>query len=476
MSFAKDTLKSAGAGLVMTVSRFFSMAIIARQLGVEDFGILGFGIFCLDLIALFALAGLPGLTSRYLPLASLDERPVIWRMVFIWLAASIAMVLLAAPVVAVAVIGLSGTALYLFCAWALIVVLQTASVAQMQGTLRFDLLAWGNVAGAVAMLAGAALFVGPGGLVAAFVVLSFSVLLQFLPVLMIWSGLAKPAPPRDAAPGLPARRDILKYGLNAWVATLTTAIVWGRGEVLVIEAMLTAEALGYYGAAMTLMAMVWRMTQMLQGAVAPHLSGRIKSGGAELNRFVLSITRLTLAISAGTALALAFCGREIAVLVFGSAFSRSGEVLALLAPGAAVAGIGTVNLAVQYLSEGRFTRNAVLFATITLLGLSVLLIQEFDFFGAAAARATILICMSISMPLWMIASGYATLGIKGSVELLAIVLLVACASLLSLFADLSFPVRASLWFVTTYVIFGRATGSFVPTRMIRGGVRILRAL
>ena len=63
MSFAKDTLKSAGAGLVMTVSRFFSMAIIARQLGVEDFGILGFGIFCLDLIALFALAGLPGLTG-----------------------------------------------------------------------------------------------------------------------------------------------------------------------------------------------------------------------------------------------------------------------------------------------------------------------------------------------------------------------------------------------------------------------------
>ncbi|MEM7210489.1 MAG: hypothetical protein AAF479_01140, partial [Pseudomonadota bacterium] len=78
MSFARDTLKSAGAGLVLTISRFFTMAIIARQLGVEDFGILGFGIFCLDLIALFALAGLPGLTSRYLPLASMDERSVIW--------------------------------------------------------------------------------------------------------------------------------------------------------------------------------------------------------------------------------------------------------------------------------------------------------------------------------------------------------------------------------------------------------------
>ena len=71
MSFLRDTISSAGAGLAMSVSRFLAMAIIARELGVGNFGILGFSMFCLDLIVLFALAGLPGLTSRFMPLASL---------------------------------------------------------------------------------------------------------------------------------------------------------------------------------------------------------------------------------------------------------------------------------------------------------------------------------------------------------------------------------------------------------------------
>ncbi len=167
------------------------------------------------------------------------------------------------------------------------------------------------------------------------VVLAATVLVQFLPVLLLWSGLAKARPPRDSADGLPDRKAILTSGLNAWLAALTTAIVWGRGEVLVIEAMLSAEMLGYYGAAMTLLALVWRMTQMLHGAVAPHLSSRIKSSSRELKEFIIQVNRLTLAISAGTALLLALCGQELAVIVFGEAFRPTGEVLALLAPGAA---------------------------------------------------------------------------------------------------------------------------------------------
>lgn len=476
MSFLRDTVKSAGAGLVMTVSRFFAMAMIARELGVENFGVLSFSVFCLDLIALFALAGLPGLTSRFMPLASMRERPGFARMIRVWLAGSVAIVLLAAPFVATQVIGLDANAVWIFVVWALLTVLQTATLAQLQGALRFDLAAWGSSAGAAVLLGGTWLFVTSGNLMSAFLVLGATVLVQFLPVLLLWSGLTKPRPPRHAADGLPGRAAIMTYGLNAWVASLTTAIVWGRGEVLVIEAMLSAEMLGYYGAAMTLLALVWRMTQMLQGAVAPHLSNRMKSGGRELGQFVTQVNRLTLAISATMALLLALCGQELAVVVFGEQFRRTGEVLAFLAPGAAAAGVGTVNLAVQYLSEGRFTRNAVIVAAFALLGLSAVLIQEFEIFGAATARAIILVCMSVSMPLWMISAGYATIGRRVSVELLAAILIVGCASMLSLSTDLPFWMRAVLWFGMSYLIFARATESFVPTGMVRGGVRLLRAL
>lgn len=476
MSFLKDTVKSAGAGLVMTVSRFFAMAIIARKLGVEGFGVLSFSVFCLDLIALFALAGLPGLTSRFSSLASLSERPGFQRFVSLWLTGSIGIVVVSAPVVAAYVIGLQDWLLYLFCGWSILVVLQTAVAAQMQGAMRFDLLAWGNTAGAAVLILGALFFIGPEDPAGAFAVLAATALTQAMPIVLLWSGLARPAPPSDSADGLPPRNAIVIYGLNAWVTALTTALVWGRGEVLVIESMLSAEALGYYGAAMTLLAMVWRMTQMLQGAVAPHLSNRIKSGGPVLETFVTSINRLTLAISAGTALLLALCGQELAVLVFGEAFRQTGEILAWLAPGAATAGIGTVNLAVQYLSNGKFTRNAVMIAALGLLGGSALLIEVYGVYGAATARASVLIGMSIIMTLWLISAGYATLGKRVTLEVLATISIVAAASFMSLTTELPFLARGMLWFVMTYLIFGRATGSLLPIRMIRGGVRLLRAL
>lgn len=476
MSFLRHTVQSAGAGLIMTISRFVAMAMIARTLGVEAFGILSFSVFLIDLIALLALAGLPGATARFMTLASIDERPVLWRLIALWLTLAGVIAMIAAPAVAIWMIELDRNSIVLFTAWAVLAVVQTAGTAQLQGAMRFDLVTWANTAGAVVILLGALTLVEAGEPVTAFRVLALTILVQAAPVVLLWLGIVRSGPPRGDKPGLPPRREILVYGANVWLTSLTTALVWGRGEIIVIESMLDAEALGFYGAAMTLLAMVWRMTQMLQGAVAPHLSNRIKSGGPVLETFVTSINRLTLAISAGTALLLALCGQELAVLVFGEAFRQTGEILAWLAPGAATAGIGTVNLAVQYLSNGKFTRNAVMIAAFGLLGGSALLIEVYGVYGAATARASVLIGMSIIMTLWLISAGYATLGKRVTLEVLATISIVAAASFMSLTTELPFLARGMLWFVMTYLIFGRATGSLLPIRMIRGGVRLLRAL
>ena len=174
MSFLRDTVKSAGAGLVMTISRFLAMAIIARNLGVEGFGILSISVFSLDLIALFALAGLPGLTSRFLPLASLGERAGFRRFLTFWLAGSVTIAAVSAPVVAFYVIGLDDRLAYIFSAWALLVVVQTAVTAEMQGAMRFDLLAWGNTVASVVLVAGAWILVEPASPGNAFVVLAMT--------------------------------------------------------------------------------------------------------------------------------------------------------------------------------------------------------------------------------------------------------------------------------------------------------------
>ncbi|MEM9060196.1 MAG: oligosaccharide flippase family protein [Pseudomonadota bacterium] len=476
MSFLRHTVQSAGAGLIMTLSRFMAMAIIARTLGVESFGLLTFSVFCIDLIALLALAGLPGATARFSTLASLDERPGLARMLAIWLLVACIVSMLAAPLVAIWVIELGSDGVLLFTGWSILAVVQTAGAAKLQGAMRFDLITWANAAGAFAIVVGALVLVRPEEPLTAFTVLAITITIQALPVVLLWLGIAKPAPPRSDRPGLPERREMLVYGANVWLTSLTTAIVWGRGEILVIEAMLDERALGIYGAAMTLMAMVWRMTQMLQGAVAPHLSRKLQAPGDEFETFVAGITRLTLAISTCSALVLAWGGRELAILVFGVEFARSGEILAIIAPGAAVAGVGTVNLATQYLSNGRFNRNAVVVAAAVLLGLACLLILWADALGAGLARAIVLMGLAIAMPLWMIGAGYAKLSIGVIYELLGAVLLVICASLTVLILAPDIWIKAVSCFVMAYLVLGRATGSFVPWHMVRGGVRALRAL
>ena len=95
-------------------------------------------------------------------------------------------------------IGLGADAVWVFVIWALLTVLQTATFAQLQGALRFDLAAWGNSVGAIVLLAGAWLFVTSGDLTSAFLVLSVTV---FVPVpagadALVWAVESKAATER----------------------------------------------------------------------------------------------------------------------------------------------------------------------------------------------------------------------------------------------------------------------------------------
>ncbi|MEM7750713.1 MAG: oligosaccharide flippase family protein [Pseudomonadota bacterium] len=476
MSFLRHTFQSANASLITAVSRFIAMAMFARTLGVESFGLLSISIFCIDLVALFALAGLPGTTTRFSSLASYAERVTLARLLSRWLLVSSIVAFCIAPIIAVSVIELDETGVTLFVVWSLLTVILTAGTARLQGAMRFDLVSLASGIAAVTIVLGAFFWVEPGRPLTAFSVLAVTVLLQILPAASLWFGITKPAPPRATGSGLPATRDMFAYGANVWLISLTTAIVWGRGEILVVEALLGAADIGIYGAAITLMAMVWRSTQMLQGAVAPHLARRLSGPGGDLESFVFSITRLTLAVSTSAALVLACCGQELAVLVFGDAFARTGDILVIIAPGAAVAGIGTVNLTTQYMSNGQFTRNMVIVAAFALLGVACILILSFGALGAGLARVVVLLAVAVTVSLWLIRAGYATLSIRIVVELLGSVLLVASASLVVLVFDPNLWVKASLCFAMAYLVVGRATGSFVPWRMIRGGVRVLRML
>jgi hypothetical protein len=144
--------------------------------------------------------------------------------------------------------------------------------------------------------------------------------------------------------------------------------------------------------------------------------------------------------------------------------------MAYLAPGAAMAGIGTVNLCVQYMSNAVVTRNALIVASLVLPALSAVLILSLEARGAAAGRSLTLVPLAAVMAFWMMLRGYRAVGHAVLIELLVIGLLVSAASLIALSDLLPFGGRIALCLTGWYALGYWATGSMLPHRMLRGAV------
>lgn len=471
-AFLRDTVRNGAGGLVLSAGRFIAMALIARTLGVEDFGTVALAIFCSELLTLICLVGLPGVVSRFVPVLTESDRIRFARLRLLWLLGAVTLMAALAPVLALELLGLDhGTAL-VFTMLVVSGALQTVVQAEIQGRLRFDLLVVSCLLGGVMLVSGAAgLSLFPtisAGLLVFFVAQT----VQMLP----WFALGKNFDQRAAFPApLPCGREIAAYGLNVAAVSALTTIVWSRGELLVVEAALGGLTLGHYGAALTISALVWRMTGMLQGAVTPHLSRRL-GDTAVLEGFVGDLNRLSMAVSSIVALGLAFFAAEIVVLVFGAAFAPAAPILVSIAPGLTVAGMLTVNLAVQMMSNGRVPRNAFLAGALLLLTLACVLAHAAGGLGAGVARSVAMVAVASAMPLWLIWQGSPGIGGKTLRELFVAVAILVASSALLLSVEMPLGLRAGLWLGLSYAVLVRATGALAPLTMARRTLGILRAL
>ncbi|MFK7945745.1 MAG: lipopolysaccharide biosynthesis protein [Paracoccaceae bacterium] len=469
--FLRDTLRNATGSLILFSARFVALAVIARTLGVEAFGVVALAILSADLMVMLLLAGLPGVIVRFLPILNTAARPEFRVLRRRWLLASAGLLILVAPLVGYLVLDLTGGLIVLFACWVVAGAVQAASLAEIQGAMRFDLVVWSLSLGALALLMGAVLVVLVPTLASAFVALGAAPLAQLLP----WFMLARHEARLEGTAQMPSGSEIIRYGTNVCVIAALTAIVWSRGELFVVEARLGETTLGHYGAAVTLTAMVWRLTGLLQGAVTPHLSRRLQTEQG-VGPFLADMTRLTMTIAGIAALGIALFGFELVNLIFGVEYAPAGALLAVMAPGIAMAGVTTVTLGVQLMSNARVPRNALICGAISLLGLAWFMSGWFGAEGAATARMLTMCGVAVAMPLWLIWKGSGPLGKQILLELCGTILLVAAGSAISLFADLGFVERALLWLVVSYGVLVRATGAWTPPAMMRQTLGMLRAL
>lgn len=476
MAFLQDMVRSAGGTILLTGGRFIAMSIIGRRLGVEDFGIVAFCVFSVELLTLACLLGLPGVVTRYLPTAIDDGAEALARfraLCFGWVLAALAVALLVAPLVAHFAVELDVAGVLVFAIWSLLAILSAVAQATMSGALRFDLIAWASGISGIVFVLGAALLVWPGSVTTALAVLGAAAGVLAAPALLIGGIRRRHAVVAD----LPPARTILVFGVNVWLTGMTTVLIWSRGEMLAMKALVDERAIGLYGAAITIVALVWRAVALLQGAVGPHLARRIGEEDPEkLGVFAQPVSRLTLVASGLAALTLALFGTEIVVLAFGPDFREAGPIATLIAPGAAMAGMGTINLAVQFLSNGRFTRNIQIVGAVGLGIAAYLLIEAIGLPGAAVARSIVLIGISAALVVWLMTGSHRSLGRAVARDAAAVLAVVAAASALQL------TLMPPVWLRCVLILIGflaglvAVSGTMRPALMLESTLKRLRDL
>ena len=464
MSLVRDTALNAAASAITVITRTLAMAILARKLGVDGFGVYALALFCVEVTVRLVLLGLPGSVTRFLPTVGNDEGSRFRRIVVVWAGVSIVALGLVAGPLALLAVGVEGPAALAFAVWAVAAALGAVATAWLQGALRYDLAACSSIGDSLVVLGGITLLVVEGNPAIAFLVMAAG---QIVPILTL-SQLRVHQTTSDGAPlqSLPPTRTILAYGLNASIGMIAGALLWNRGELFALRHIVLDSELGLYSAAIVLVGLAWRANTLLTGAMAPRLSRCIADGdAARTEDFVEQFARLTLAATFPAAALLSLMSPELLGVVFGEDYVAAGGIVAGLAPGVMALSVGTASLATQYMSNGRLQRNmlpiaAALLVTAASAGAAIAGIE-----AAALARSALMLAVAAATLAWLRPRGHARLAKLMLRWLAQTTTMVIVLSAFAIHVEPPLVLRAGLVVVLTYLSVAWAGGTLVPWRL-----------
>ena len=391
---------SAVAAIVLTGGRFFVTMLLARKLGVTEFGKFAFAQWLVDILFLTLAFGLPGSASRFFAefrtrYANLVayERWYLPRALVV-----IAVVALTSPLFALA---LNGTVGYKFAllqagwtastaAWALL-------MARAQGLQRFRRVAVSNFVFVMVALAGCAWLPDQGTNVEDAVLLvtiatTAAAFVTWLPL----PGSINAHEPLSSKSDL-NHRALRTFGLNIWITSLLGSIVWSRGEIVIVQAQLGFSDVAIYSIALSLTSIATQGLMLLTGALAPHLTQIWGEGKQEVA--IQQCCRITdmLTFTGGilTIFLITFSS-ELIQYTFGSSYINSRTVLLILSIGVLGFTCAAANQLLQIKTNGTFSRNANIAAVFGLFAIAVPLVKLLGVEGAAISRVTIQICIGIA--------------------------------------------------------------------------------
>ena len=180
---------------------------------------------------------------------------------------------------------------------------------------------------------------------------------------------------------------IKNFGINIWITSLVSALVWSRGELLIVRSEMGVDSVAVYSIALSLAGIATQGLMILTGALGPHLTqmwGDGKSVEAiDLCRRITDI--LTLSAGILTIFLTAFAP-ELIRYTYGPAYAVATVTLSIL-------GIGTIGLTsaaanqlLQIKTNGVYSRNINLVGAVCLYMVAILMTKLLGINGAALSR------------------------------------------------------------------------------------------
>jgi len=378
--------------------RFAAQIVIARCLGLDDFGRVAYMIWLIEITSILMDAGLKISLTRFI--AELNSQGLHEQ------AAALARRLYYRYVI-LAVLGtLITTHLFLKSSVSagfehtlpfLMLLFLSRSLAAMftaylRGEQRFQLLAWVNIFSSICMIAA----LGAGA--------------YFFGVVGVLCGYA-------AGPTIPAilltvfvlrgHRDsvvlerelnsrLWRFALNSWFIALLGAFVWSRTEIFFVERYWNLAEVAMFAVSVTLSGLASMGPLMLTGAFLPHFTelANGKSRAAVMTSYA-TCTRLLAFLLFPVSFGGAAVIPVLLPMLYGSDFARAvpTAIVLLLTASFTFAGVGN-SLLYALERPGYKVFDGCLGAILLILGL-LLIVPMWGAFGAACCRATVQLLLII---------------------------------------------------------------------------------
>lgn len=386
--FARNVTSTFGAQLLMLLLATLNAAVIARLLGTSGKGILALTVLVPNVFALFLSGGISVANVYYtgqkrFDLPTLSANATAFTVMATALGGVIAAALYTSGLLAKLLPGVPLNLLALSMLGLPFSLLNSYFISLLQGRQlisRINLVSVLQRASTVALslLLVAALGWGLTGAVLA-VLVSSMVSVAVLGVMLRRLG-ARFWPRWDRL----VIKTTLKFGLRGYVANVLQFFNY-RLDLFLVNYFLGPSSTGIYTVAVAMAEMLW----YLPNAIGFVIFTKAANTSAEaMNRFTPRVFRLTLALTAAGAVALAIIGKPFIEIVYSPAFASAYAPMLALLPGVVLLGGGKV-LTNEIAGRGYPQYNSIAsgVSLVLTVGLDLLLIPRLGVLGAAIASS-----------------------------------------------------------------------------------------